>query len=200
MENSSKYRVSVQNALYVLCWRWLYKKHPRTNKRNLAIMYFLRSDESTNSNSFLTFKNRTWVFNGITKTQHRYTDGTTKYRTSYLQNPTNVSPIITARKYLIPIQLRHIHAFHADLDKLIAHKLQVSLLESAKTPLLKDKLYYIQKGLCFICNQNIDYNQLHENYYNIHHIKPIITGGSKWNIKNLSITHSWCHRKHKHVF
>ena len=200
MENSSKYRVSVQNALYVLCWRWLYKKHPRTNKRNLARMYFLRSDESTNSNSFLTFKNRTWVFNGITKTQHRYTDGTTKYRTSYLQNPTNVSPIITARKYLIPIQLRHIHAFHADLDKLIAHKLQVSLLESAKTPLLKDKLYYIQKGLCFICNQNIDYNQLHENYYNIHHIKPIITGGSKLNIKNLSITHSWCHRKHKHVF
>lgn len=147
MENSSKYRISVQNALYLLCWKWLYKKHPKTNKRNLARMYFLRSDNSnsikseTNSETFLKFKNRTWVFYGITETKHKYTNGITKYRTTYLKNPTQVSPIITARKYLLPVQLRNIHAFHADLDKLIAHKLQVSLLESAKTPLLKDKLY-----------------------------------------------------------
>jgi RNA-directed DNA polymerase len=200
MENSSKYRVSVQNALYLLCWRWLYKKHPKTNKRKLTKMYFLQSDKSIeqNSETILKFKNRTWVFHGRTKTEHRYTNGTTKYRTSYLQNPTNVSPIITARKYLLAVQLRNIHAFHLDLDKLITHKLEVSLLESAKTPLLKDKLYYIQKGLCYICNRTIEYDKLHENYYHIHHIKPITTGGSKLNIKNLSITHSWCHRKHIH--
>jgi CRISPR/Cas system Type II protein with McrA/HNH and RuvC-like nuclease domain len=134
----------------------------------------------------------------MTKTEHRYTDGKIKYRTSYLQNPTNVSPIITARKYLLPVQLRNIHAFHQNLDKLIAQKLQVSLLESAKTPLLKDKLYYIQKGLCYICNRTIEYDKLHENYCHIHHIQPIATGGNKFNIKNLSITHSWCHRKHIH--
>jgi hypothetical protein len=73
----------------------------------------------------------------MTKTENRYTEGKKKYRTSYLKNPTNVSPIITARKYLLPVQLRNIHAFHQDLDKLIAHKLQVSLMESAKTPLKK---------------------------------------------------------------
>jgi len=205
MENSSKYRVSVQNALYLLCWRWLLKKHPKTNKQKLAKMYFLttrQSDKSiehdNNTETFLKFKNRTWVFHGMTKTENRYTEGKRKYRTSYLQNPTNVSPIITARKYLLPVKLRNIHAFHQDLDKLIAQKLQVSLLESAKTPLLKDKLYYIQNGLCYICNRTIEYDKLHENYCHIHHIRPIVTGGNKFNTKNLSITHSWCHRKHTH--
>ena len=146
---------------------------------------------------FLKIKNRTWVFRGETKSENRFRDDV-KYRTSYLQNPTNVSPIVSARKYQLPTELRSIHAFHKDIDKIIEHKLKVSLLESAKTPTLKDKLFTIQKGLCSICNRPINFETLHENYCHIHHINPIVKGGNKFNVKNLTITHAWCHRKHVH--
>jgi Group II intron, maturase-specific domain/HNH endonuclease len=215
MENSSKYRVSLQNALYLSCWRWIYKKHPKGNKRDMARRYFLKKSANTKTgeenlsypsynhvdtlvpDKFLKVKNRTWVFRGESKSENRFRDEV-KYRTSYLQNPTNVSPIVYARKYQLPIELRSIHAFHKDIERIKECKLKVNLLESAKTPSLKDKLFRIQKGLCSICDRPINFEMLHENYCHIHHINPIVKGGSKFIVKNLTITHAWCHRKLNH--
>ena len=230
LDNSSKYRVSVKNALYILCWRWMYKKHPKTNKHNLAVMYFLKNSDKTRNlqlpigsllsnfpkkeitegteenltlpsvnypeeELLLKVNKRTWVFRGETKSENRIKDGV-EYGTSYLQNPTNVSPIVSARKYQLPINLRSIHAFHKDIKKIKEFKLKISLLESAKTPTLKDKLFTNQKGLCSICERPIDFDLLHENYCHIDYINPIVKGGNKFNVKNLNITHVWCHRKH----
>lgn len=41
MENSSRYRSVVRNALYNIIWGWMRKKHPTLGKIKLANMYFL---------------------------------------------------------------------------------------------------------------------------------------------------------------
>jgi len=112
-----------------------------------------------------------------------------------LLNPTNVFPIVSAIKYQLPLELRPIHAFQLNIEKVKEHKLKVNLLESSKTPTLKNKLFTIQKGLCSICERPLNFEKLHENYY---HINPIVKGGSKFNLNNLTITHAWCHRNIVH--
>lgn len=197
MENSSKYRVSFKNALYLLCWRWMKKKHPRSNKRYLALKYFLQANTHNSiedksaypEEAYLKLKNRTWVFRGETETENRYRSSA-KGRTTFLQDPTNVAPIVTARTYQLPNKLRHIHAFHADIDQIQQHKLKVSLIESSKTPTLKDELYTLQKGLCSLCHRAIKHETLHDKTCHIHHINPISKGGSKFNKNNLTLTHA----------
>lgn len=91
-----------------------------------------------------------------------------------------------------------VHAFHPKIDELIKFKLGLSLLSTPKTPTLKEKIFKSQKGLCGLCNNPIDFESLHLNTVHIHHIEPIKKGGNKFKLSNLTITHSWCHHKHKH--
>ena len=44
LDNSSRYRTVVKEALYRLTWQWMKKKHPTLGKKTLAKMYFLRED------------------------------------------------------------------------------------------------------------------------------------------------------------
>jgi len=177
MENSSRYRVYFQNALYVLCWRWVRNKHPFASKGTLAHMYFLRcknkkSDlepmiESQNwkevnkidrvegvIREYLKHKKRTWVFYGLSKKEARFTNKWKK-RTFFLLNPTNTVPIISARKYLLPKKLRSIHAFHEDFHLVLKEKLKVALMVTSDFLSLKDKLFNKQKGLCYLCYKEI---------------------------------------------
>jgi RNA-directed DNA polymerase len=227
LENSSHYRSVVRNALYNMTWNWMRKKHPTLGKNKLALMYFLSKksyqtdvvdynsplpeplkpnelgespceQRFTKDDKYNKFKNTKWTFHGITRTESRYSKTTGKTRIAYLLNPSNSSPILKATKYVLPLTLRLFHAFHPKIDELIKFKLGLSLLSSPKTPTLKEILFKSQKGLCGLCNNPIDFDSLHLNTVHIHHIEPIKKGGNKFKLSNLTITHSWCHSKHKH--
>ena len=227
LENSSHYRSVVRNALYNMTWNWVRKKHPTLGKKKLALMYFLSKkvnqmdvvdynsplpelqvpqeeevpfgeQRSTKDDKFIKFKNTIWTFHGISRTEYRYSKTTGKTRIAYLLKPADSSPIITATKYVLPLNLRMVHAFHPKIDELIKFKLGLSLLSTPKTPSLKEKIFKSQKGLCGLCNNPIDFESLHLNTVHIHHIESIKKGGNKFKLSNLTITHSWCHHKHKH--
>lgn len=135
------------------------------------------------------FKNYKWVFHGISRTEARFSKEN-KTRTAYLVNPTESSPILTAVKYMLPVNLREIHAFHPRIEEVKKFKLALALLNSSKTPSLKEKLFKSQKGLCKLCNRSIDEEFLQENSVHIHHITPIKSGGDKLKLSNLALTHS----------
>lgn len=92
----------------------------------------------------------------------------------------------------------NIHAFDEKIEELIKQKLKISLIFTPKTPTLKEKLYKKQGGKCIICDKFIDYDMLQFKIANIYHINPIKKGENKFSLKNLVLTHSWCHRKHNH--
>lgn len=180
------------------------KKHPTLGKVRLANMYFLRPNTIINPETvtedspievpvkkgYLKMKNYKWVFYGKSKNESRYTKKET--RTSFLLNPIECSPIIAAIKHLLPDYLKPSNAFDDPIvvDKLIRMKLNLSLISSPKTPTLKEKLFKSQKGLCFMCGKAIDSDYLHYNSVHIHHINPIKSGGDKFALKNLALTHS----------
>ena len=212
LENSSHYREILRQALYNSIWTWMRKKHPTLGKRTLAKMYFIRPDEKVDpeiveesspmvidtKEKYLKMKNYKWVFYGLTKTKSRYSKQ--KVRTSFLLNPLQSSSILAATKYLLPEKLRAYHAFDdpVKVDKIAQLKLSIALQASPKTPTLKEKLFEIQNGACTLCNRSIDPDYLQHNSVHIHHINPIKSGGDKFALKNLALTHSWCHRAHKH--
>jgi|ERR1700675_286476 len=222
LENSSHYRSVVRNALYNLIWNWLRKKHPTLGKKKLALMYYLRKKSSqineidsnspilepwpiqgceqisTKDDKYIKFKNTKWNFHGVSRTESRYSENTSKTRIAYLINPLVYSPILTSTKYVLPLKLRLVHAFHPKIYELINLKLRLSLLSSPKTPTLKEILFKSQKGICGLCNTTIEFESLHLNTVHVHHIEPIKKGGNKFKLSNLTITHSWCHSKHKH--
>jgi RNA-directed DNA polymerase len=209
LDNSSRYRSIVREALYRLTWTWMIRKHPTLGKRNLAKLYLLIDQkdkektvddnspliDSVNKNS--KFKNYKWTFHGKSWTKSRY-NKTKIERFAYLLNPINCAPITAAIIYLLPEKLRNVNAFDKEIKEVIDKRLKLTLEISPKTPTLKEKLFKIQKGKCWICDQLIDYEYLHYNTIHIHHINPIMKGGSKFALKNLAITHSWCHREHNH--
>lgn len=183
------------------------KKHPTLGKRNLAERYFLRPNtivdpESTTEDSpvpakfptedgYLRMKNYKWVFHGKSETKARYSDKK-ETRTAFLLNPVGCAPIVAAIRHSIPEDLKAINAFDDPVmvDKLIRMKLNLSLISSPKTPTLKEKLFKTQKGQCFLCDKLIDYDYLHYNSVHIHHIQSIKSGGTKFALKNLALTHS----------
>ena len=68
----------------------------------------------------------------------------------------------------------------------------LSSLSSSQRAELEKKLHDIQKGKCFICDEDIDL-VLHENGIDIDHIEPLSQGG-KDNVDNFALTHSHCNR------
>lgn len=213
LDNSSRYRSVVREALYRMTWEWLRKKHPTLGKKRIAEMYFLRKDEipandatvdqdspivsKDTDESYIKFKNHKWVLYGKSSKDSRYKNEK-EQRVAYLLNPVNTFPVLATTKYLLPTKLRTINAFDDGIDKIIMFKLKLALTTSAKTPTLKEKLFKLQDGLCTMCNKPIEFDYLHFNTVHIHHKNPIKKGGDKLALKNLALTHSWCHREHKH--
>ena len=213
MENSSHYRSVVRNSLYLISWRWIKRKHPTLGKKILAKIYFLTPKTDLNLDldenlpspfkneeictEFTKHKNTKWVFHGKTFQKSRYSNKNST-KTIYLIKPSDASPIITATKYILPDKLKEVHAYHKKVDDLKKFKLNLSLIASPKYPSLKEKLYHQQEGLCVECGKEINFDNLLFNTVHIHHIDPIYKGGSKADIKNLSLLHTWCHRILKH--
>lgn len=215
LDNSSHYRSVVRQVLYRLMWLWMRKKHPTLGKINLAKMYFLRSlidldltkiyenspipENYISKDGYLKFKNYKWTFYGLSKNKSRFSNRK-ETRTALLQNPVAGASIIAAIKHLLPEELKSVHAFDNPslVNKIIQFKLNLAIISTPKTPTLKEKLFKAQKGLCSMCNKAIDHEYLHYNSVHIHHINPIKKGGTKFALRNLTLVHSWCHRKHKH--
>ena len=211
LDNSSRYRTVVKEALYRLTWEWMRKKHPTLGKITLAKMYLLRDKyklkgeieqnspvpEGGNKEGYIKFKSYKWVFYGDSKNQARFSQ-TASTRTAFLLNPVNSSPIVAAIKHLIPNKLLNVHAFDEQVTELVSRKVDIALKSNPKTPTLKEKLYKRQNGKCYLCDEITDYEYLHLNTMHIHHINPIKAGGNKFAITNLALTHSNCHREHKH--
>jgi hypothetical protein len=120
--NSSHYRGKVRNALYHLTWRWAHRKHRRWGKRKIADTYFLRNiipkDERVKKNQGLFSKTKRikWVFSGITRTLSRYTARNTKR--IFLNDPSNITPILSTVACQMPEELIKIHAYSDDYMKL----------------------------------------------------------------------------------
>jgi hypothetical protein len=150
------------------------------------------------SGGIVKMKGYKWTFYGRSVTVSRYLK--VGLRTAFLLNPLNSSPIVTAIRHLLPKDLQGINAFDDPVmvEKIIKWKLNLALMSSPKTPTLKEKLFRLQKGACSLCNKPINPDYLLSNGTHIHHINPIKKGGSRFTLKNLTLTHPWCHRALKH--
>lgn len=91
---------------------------------------------------------------------------------------------------MLPVNLRGLHAFHPKIEAVRRFKLALALLNSSKTPSLKEKLFKSQGGLCKLCGSPIDETYLLGNSVHIHHIIPIKKGGDKLKLSNLALVHN----------
>lgn len=78
--------------------------------------------------------------------------------------------------------------------KLVEFQTNLNLLAiNSKLPTLKSKLTKKQNGLCEHCNELITLDHLANKFVHIHHIKPVLKKGSKADVNNMQLVHSWCH-------
>jgi RNA-directed DNA polymerase len=189
MGNSSKFRDYVRQALYRFVWIWCRSKHKGWGEKAIANKYF----KDPNGRKF---KNRLWTFRGMTYVRSRYTY---KEKTIYLQDPSNCSAILASKHYIIPNEIIQIHGFDKDYKKLIDFKTSLNLKASGIHSTLKDRLMIRQSGKCLECNNPITPKDIQDGSIHIHHIIPISKRGSRNNITNLVLLHSWCHYNIDHT-
>lgn len=128
----------------------------------------------------------------MTRTAGRFQDNKneTRGRIVYLVKPSDVE-IDRARKYAIPNNLKHVHAYHPEFQKLIEFN-SVNTLQINKN--MRGKLFKQQNGLCHLCQKKIDLNTIIYSFKPvIHHIIPISEGGHPNKILNLVLLHKGCH-------
>jgi group II intron reverse transcriptase/maturase len=128
LDNCSRYRSLIREALYRLTWMWMRKKHPTLGKRNLAKLYFLtyqKNKEKTanvksllmdSANKDFKFKNNRWIFHCKSLTKSNYNKDKIEVFV-YLLNPTNCTPITAAMRYLLPEKLRNVNAFDKEIKE-----------------------------------------------------------------------------------
>ena len=68
----------------------------------------------------------------------------------------------------------------------------VSSLNPDELNALREKLYSIQAGKCYICHEKVDL-KLHEDHLELDHIRPLRDGGPDQE-NNLALTHASCNR------
>jgi RNA-directed DNA polymerase len=197
--NSSRYRDFVRQALYKYTWEWAHKKHPKWGKRLIASQYFKTTETIANieTENYIKVKGRMWAFHGITLAPSHYTERSGK--SIYLLDPSNCYETLSAKHFIIPKVMENIHAYSPDFMKLVEFQTNLGLLAiNSKFPSIKDRLTKKQNGLCGICNHTITLDHLANKFVHIHHIKPVFKKGSKADVNNMLLVHSWCHRTIDH--
>lgn len=197
MGNSSHYRDTVRNALYHLVWKWASHKHKRWGKRAIANTYFLAKQTVANRKNpeYIKFKNTKWVFHGVTRAKSRYNVDNTKV--IYLVDPGNISKLLSSRHYILPKKLLDIHAYSEDYMKVVDFNTTLNLKALGTNTGFKDRLLKKQNNLCPQCQKPLIELE-HSGGLHIHHLNPIYKGGSRNNIKNMVLLHSWCHQAINH--
>ena len=197
MVNSSHYRDTVRNAIYRLTWLWASKKHRRWGRKLIANKYFLMKPLSSGSHyrklNYSKFKNRKWVFHGKVFEKSRYT--LEKPKTIYLVDVSNISQLLSSKVYVLPNKYLTIHGYHPNYMKIVEHNTNVNLKAGGIHASLKERLLKRQKNLCTHCNETLlSFEGVYGNSnLHIHHINPIYKGGSRNDISNMVLLHSWCH-------
>lgn len=175
---STRYRHKLEHYIYKLTWRWMRNKHRRWGLKALAKYYFYDGKYK--------FRGRKWVFRGEITNDSIYRKG--KGKKIFLVNPSTVvnSEKITNckldKKYLT------IHAFHPEFKEMIGELNTRVIINKATSN--KTKLFKRQRGLCTICNTEMN---LWESM-TIHHVIPRSEGGSLSDLDNLILTHEDCHK------
>lgn len=171
----------LEQFLYKRCWIWALKKHRRWGKKKIASVYFINSTR---------FKGRIWNFKGFTKNKSRFKEDING-KVLYLQLPTVCCKVVPAKHFYLKENFRSIHAFSPEIVSLEKKLLAMKISKMSKYDLLnhKERLFIKQKGLCGLCHEQIgDNEEMH-----LHHIKPISKKGSKHDLNNMTLVHSFCH-------
>jgi len=79
--------------------------------------------------------------------------------------------------------------------KIVEHNTNVNFKAGGIHASLKERLLKRQKNLCTHCNETLlGFEGVYGNSnLHIHHTKPIYKGGSRNDISNMVLLHSWCH-------
>lgn len=212
--NSSHYRNTVRNALYRLTWKWAKRKHKRWGKKAIANTYFLRKIEIEKNSSeaqnpeivksaikkpkYSKFKNTKWVFHGKSKRKSRY--HIRKSKIIYLVDVSNISQLLSNKHFILPKNIQQIHGYHPNYMKLATFNTNLKFKSAGLNSSLKERLLKRQNDLCSYCHKSLsDSESLYgTNMLHIHHIKPIFKGGSRDDISNMELLHSWCHYEIDH--
>jgi len=182
--NSSKFRNKVEHIIFNAVKKWAIKKHRRWGIRRISKTYFICDPK---------YKNRKWNFHGFTFNKSRYTNNENG-KTIYLQSVWD-SNTMASNQFNLTNEFKKIHAYHEDSIKLWKFNLKNKIRSMTMFSSLKEKLFKKQKGICPLCNFEIDF-ELDKNLLQIDHIQPISEGGSKNFIKNMRLVHTRCHQKH----
>jgi group II intron reverse transcriptase/maturase len=212
--NCARYRSVIKNLVYKMCWKWAHKKHKRWGKKKIAEFYFLTKQKKKLSDSknteysetkthkkkqkFQKTKNLKWSFHGAVKSKARYSKSSKKSKTIHLYNIVEKGSTVSALTYCVPQNLRKIHAYHLDISKFIEWGVKANQKSMGPFSNIKSALYKKQKGLCFICNNPFNEQELFNNKTHIHHILPISKGGSPDSKKNMALVHPLCHKSIDH--
>ena len=214
MANSSHYRNTVRNALYRLTWKWAKKKHKRWGKKAIANTYFLRKIEIKKNSSeaenpkraknvlkkskYSKFKNTKWVFHGKSSRKSRY--HLNKSKIIYLVDVSNISQLLSSKYFILPKNIQQIHGYHPNYMKLVTFNTNLKLKSAGLNSSFKERLLKKQNNLCSYCNESLSESEsvYGTNMLHIHHIEPIFKGGSRNDISNMELLHSWCHYKIDH--
>lgn len=193
--NSSHYRSLVRNALYNLVWKWAHKKHRRWGRTAIANRYFLTikdNSEIKKNPDYVKIKNTKWVFHDTINYKSRYNKDVNK--SIYLVNPSMSTQLLSTKWYNIPNNLLNIHAYHKDYMKIVEFITNLNFRAQGINGPLKDKLLRKQNNICTYCGESLLTSiGIYENLH-IHHINPIMKGGSRNKIDNMQLIHSWCHK------
>ena len=202
LSNCAHYQNIIKNLVYKMVWKWAHKKHKRWGKNKIAKFYFLTKQSKTRihkkKETFQKTKNLKWSFHGTVKSVSRYTKSSKKNKSIHLFNIKEKGLTTSALSYSVPGNLRKVHAYHSDINKLIEWAVKANQKAMGPFSNKKTKLYVKQKGFCFICNRPFNEQELFENKTNIHHIIPISKGGSPSSESNLALVHSLCHKTLDH--
>lgn len=195
--NSSHHRNKLRNLIYHMVWKWAHIKHTRWGKKLVAKTYFLiKLTEIKNDNlykiKYVKHKNVKWTFHGKTNSLSRYNNNNTKR--IFLVDVTNVTKAVSSRNYLLLTEIKKIHGYHEDIQKIIEWNLNANFKSLGEFASFKQKLLVKQKGLCTQCNKLITTFDIDNNRVHLHHIKLISKKGSRNNITNMNLVHSWCHK------
>jgi hypothetical protein len=124
----------------------------------------------------------------------RYTKFSKKSKSIHLFNIQEKGLTISALSYSVPLNLKKVHAYHPDINKLIEWIVKVNQKTMGSFSNRKTKFYIKQKGLCFVCNKPFNEQEFFDNKTDIHHIIPISKGGSPSSESNLALVHSLCYK------
>jgi RNA-directed DNA polymerase len=182
--DSSMFRRKIGHAIYQKLMKWAIRKHPRWGIRSITKEYFL---------SAKNFKGRYWNFTGKTLGNSRFNGGTSGKKNVLL----NAFDVVTlaASDYNLPTQLKSVKAFSKDHTDLIKFNLnlQIKSMPKYKYSSIKERLFVKQKGMCLLCNNYIDFENINNRNLHIDRIIPISKRGAKTLITNLRLVHIWCH-------